>query len=393
MRKADEGDNASNADDTGEAGTGGARPRPGRSTGGKRRLPGPPAVLARHPRLALGAAATATALAVLPFTPLLGEDPAPPRNAGPPAAIPDPPAADPCALARPGALARFGAARLDRDYGNFDRCDVIVRRGGDEVDVRLDLDSGGAAELAAPARTVRGVGVVVEPGENGECHRALLPGARARYHVTVSAHQTRGERAPLCAMADSAAEQAVQVLARGPLAHRSPPLPADSLARVDACALLDARALSVVPGVDAEDRDVSFGDWGCNWYSDTDRVQAVLRFDRGQPLSTADGRHIRIGGRDAYVRPEGDGDDSCLVRVVHRRYLDQDREPAVEMLYLVVRGPRSAGRLCTMAESLAASAAARLPSACLSPAAQAGCRTADHPATPRRRPGAAPVEG
>ncbi|KUJ67694.1 hypothetical protein ACZ90_25875 [Streptomyces albus subsp. albus] len=357
--------------------------RQGRTTEGKRRLPRPLAVLARHPRLAAGAAATAAALAILPFTPLLDDGPpdrpkaAPERHAGPPATIADPLAADPCALAGPRALADFGSVELDRDYGNFDRCDMIVRRGRDEVDVRIDLDSGGAAELAAPARTVRGVGVVVEPGEDEECDRALLPGSRARYHVTVSAHRTEGEHAPLCRMADAAAGHAARVLADGPLPRRDPPLPAGSLARTDACALLDAPALSVVPGIDAGDRDVSFGNWGCDWYSDTSRLQAVLRFDRGQPLSTADGRHLRIGGRDAYVRPEGDGGDSCEVRVVHRPYRDQERRPAVEMLYLVVRGPRSADRLCAMAESLAASAAARLPSACLSPAAQADCLAVD----------------
>ncbi|MFC7583835.1 hypothetical protein ACFQYP_08765 [Nonomuraea antimicrobica] len=33
---------------------------------------------------------------------------------------------DPCALLRPAALVRFGRTELDPDYGNFDRCDVLI---------------------------------------------------------------------------------------------------------------------------------------------------------------------------------------------------------------------------------------------------------------------------
>ncbi|WP_190138588.1 serine/threonine-protein kinase, partial [Streptomyces longispororuber] len=69
--------------------------------------------------------------------------------------------ADPCALADPAALDRFGDARLRRGLGGFDRCDVLVDTGdGRPVDVRFRLANGGATGLPAPHRTVGDVAVV-----------------------------------------------------------------------------------------------------------------------------------------------------------------------------------------------------------------------------------------
>ncbi|MFC6929411.1 hypothetical protein ACFQHO_02965 [Actinomadura yumaensis] len=86
-----------------------------------------------------------------------------------------------------------------------------------------------------------------------------------------------------------------------------------------------------------------------------------LRFDRGQPLGAADGRPTRLGGRRAFVQPDGEGDGTCLVRVVHRSYADQNGEDAIEMLFLVVQGSAETRTQCSMATRLANSAAGALP--------------------------------
>jgi hypothetical protein len=87
------------------------------------------------------------------------------------------------------------------------------------------------------------------------------------------------------------------------------------------------------------------------------RGEVWLAYDKelGQDVA------LKRAGHDAFVVKEGDGPETCLVLVVHRSYADQHGEPAVEMLHLVVGGPRSMDKLCGMATDLAGSAAAELP--------------------------------
>jgi hypothetical protein len=69
-------------------------------------------------------------------------------DAKPPAAaragaIGDERTADPCGLLGAASLSRFGGTELDPDYGEIDRCDVLVRNnsGDDNADVEVNLDS------------------------------------------------------------------------------------------------------------------------------------------------------------------------------------------------------------------------------------------------------------
>lgn len=266
--------------------------------------------------------------------------------------------ADPCALTDATALRRFGDTELDRDYGNFDRCDVLVTSGDDSVvDVEVNFDGGPPPELAAPTRRVGRVGVVEERAESDACDRTLVLSGERDAFVTVTAKQTERRKAPLCAIADAATGSAVKTLNRGMIARRSPELPAASLAHQDACSLLAPSALEVVPGVDVDDPDIGFGGWDCEWGSSTRKLAVDLSFDRGQPPTAEDGTPTRLGGYRAFVQPEGDGERTCLARVVYRSYPDQNGQKAVEMLHLVVAGESSADQLCTMAQRLARSAA------------------------------------
>ncbi|QKW06336.1 serine/threonine protein kinase [Streptomyces sp. NA04227] len=271
--------------------------------------------------------------------------------------------ADPCALTEPAALAEYGESERDRDYGNFDRCDVLVDTGtGDPVDVEVNLDFGGHSELAAPARTVGGIGIVTDEPESDECGRTLLPPDKD-VTVVVRAKQDDagdGGGASLCTIADTAADSAAEVLDRGPLPRRSPPLTAASLAQRDACTLLTAQALEIVPGIDARDPDIGYGNWDCEWASTTNGLWIELRFDRGPAPSAEDGTPTRIGGRDAVVEPEGEGEETCRVRVVHRSYRDDHGESAVETVNLTVGGEDDPARLRQLATELAHSAVGEL---------------------------------
>ncbi|MFJ6569828.1 protein kinase [Streptomyces sp. NPDC091292] len=264
--------------------------------------------------------------------------------------------ADPCALADPAVLARFGDAELDRAYGNFDRCDILVDTGRDSlVDVEFHFGDGGRSELSTPRQTVGDVAVVDEPAESGTCGHTLLPAGDPDVNITVIAKQDEAT-APLCAMARSATDHAVRTLNSGRIDRRSPPPPADSLAHRDACALLDADALDAVPGVDARDPRIGFGNWDCEWESTTGDLWVELRFDRGRPLSAEDGTPTRIAGRTAAVEPDGEGDRSCLIRVVHRSFRTESGDTIVETLNLAVGGDRSAEGLRRLATDLATAA-------------------------------------
>ncbi|MEU3959659.1 serine/threonine-protein kinase [Streptomyces buecherae] len=271
---------------------------------------------------------------------------------------------DPCGLVSTEKLSRFGEAHLDPAYGNFDRCDVLVTDGeGSEVDIKVDLSNDPPSDAAPPARRVGGVGVTELPAETGKCTRRLLPDGGARYSVYVTTHQIGDGPAPLCEMAETAATYAAQRLDEGDPPRRATQPAADSLSRQDACTLLDAEALSVVPGIDAGDPDVGYGNWECSWRSTTSKIIADLRFDRGLTSPTSTSRNTQLGGREAVVEPEADGSDTCRVRVVHRPYTDHNGRRATEQVHLLVTGPRPVNELCTMATDLATSAADELPPA------------------------------
>jgi hypothetical protein len=164
-------------------------------------------------------------------------------------------------------------------------------------------------------------------------------------------------------MADTATTAAVAALNAVPpgglLPRRRPPLPEGSLAATDACTLLPATALEVVPGIDADHPDVSYGNWGCSWQSTTSDLDVDLTFDRGEPPTAEDGTATRLGGHRAFVEPPDDG--SVVVDVVYRTYTGSQGDHLAETFELAVSGSGGDARLRTMATRLATAAATRLP--------------------------------
>ncbi|MFD2414787.1 serine/threonine-protein kinase [Amycolatopsis pigmentata] len=272
-------------------------------------------------------------------------------------ALGDPRTADPCALTDASALARFGEAERDPEYGNFDRCDVVVSSGNSKVDVKTELDAAGSDDAPAGVDQVGGIGIVREPLDGEECDRTLLLAGGNR--VAIAARQNGTGPADLCAMADTATNTAVTALSRGEIARRAPADPA-SLINVDACALLDADALSRFPGVDAVDPEIGFGHWSCRWHSTTSRANLLIRFDRNEPLTADDGQPTWIAGRRAFVEQVSE-DKACHVQVVYRRYTDAASSAKVELLLVVLTGPQPLDQLCGLATAIAQPASAKLP--------------------------------
>ncbi|MFI6011102.1 serine/threonine-protein kinase [Streptomyces sp. NPDC051243] len=334
----------------------------------------------RRPLIAAGLGVTAVLALGLALIPGNGDDgkatPAPGLSAldkdasdgEPQALIGDPHTADVCALADPDALDQFGDGdiRVDVDYGNFDRCDVLV--GIDDktrIDVSVSLLPGSPPEGSKPSRTLGRIGIREEQGESDECKRLLtsdgdtedtLVGVR----VNMGKGSVVGGNATLCTVAEQAATSAAEVLNRGQLQRRSPAYPRASLAWANACELLDAKALSAVPGLKVDVPEVGVADWSCEWQSDVDELDAEVSFFRDQPKSAEDGATtVTLSGYRTIIEQNDDG-DTCTAFVEYRRYSGQNAETAAEMVRLEVGGQQPTDRLCTMARNLASSAAAEL---------------------------------
>ncbi|MEV1081520.1 serine/threonine-protein kinase [Streptomyces sp. NPDC050211] len=282
------------------------------------------------------------------------------------ALIGDPHTADVCALAEPDALDQFGTAQIDVDYGNFDRCDMLVTVDSKtRIDVSIQLRRGSPPETSKPSSTIGKIGIREEEAESDECKLLLTSDGDTEdtlvgIRVNMGDGSVTGGNATLCTVADKTAESAANILDKGPLPRRDPGYKRASLAWKNACELLNAKALSVVPGLKVDVPVVGVADWSCEWSSDVDDLDAEIAFFRDQPRSGADGGdEVTLSGYRTVVEPDDDG-DSCSAFVEYRQYSGQDAETAAEMVRLDVGGERSPDQLCGMATRLAGSAATAL---------------------------------
>ncbi|RBM05585.1 serine/threonine-protein kinase [Streptomyces sp. PT12] len=272
------------------------------------------------------------------------------------------PSADPCALVDPVGLAAFGDTRLDRDYGNFDRCDVrVLPPDGGEIDVMVDLNNAPAPEISSPSEPVGDVRVVSYPPTGDDCTRlVLLPDGN---WLTVAAKYGDGGAPDRCAIADASARHAADVVnEHGTLPRRPAAFPPGSLAGYSACALLDAATLTAaVPGLDTGSPNTGFAEWQCEWYGMADDAAVMLRFDRAEPLTAEHGHATQFNGYDAAVGRGAEGPGTCRVILEYRHYTGEEGDPAVEKLFLVVGSPDGEDAACAAAGELMTSASSALP--------------------------------
>ncbi|MER5525208.1 protein kinase [Streptomyces sp. NPDC002677] len=295
-------------------------------------------------------------------------DAKPPAAAGAAGTMGEARTADPCTLLDAASLSRFGGTELDPDYGEIDRCDVLVKNndGDDNADVQVNLDADqDNYEGDLTTRVVGHLTVVDLKPDDDSCERAVLTADRHQIRIV---GKKLGTGAPdPCDLADAATDHVVGVLDDGPVPRRTARPAAESLARLDACTLLGTADLARVPGVDADHRDRGFGGWDCDWSSDDGDREVEIQFSRDNSLDSDDGHPVDVAGTRSYFVADEAEDDSCTVRTPRRTYTDSAGDRTVELFQLTVYAPLPEKKLCSDAEELAAAVvgniAKRLPGA------------------------------
>jgi hypothetical protein len=270
-------------------------------------------------------------------------------------AIGDERTADPCGLLDAASLSRFGGTALDPDYGEIDRCDVLVRNnsGDDNADVQVNLDSDrDDFDDIVSTRLVGSLTVVTLKRDGEACERAVL--TTDGKQIRVIGKQLNKVSPDPCQLADAASDRVVGQLAEGPVPRRSSPPANNSLARLDACTLLDATELKLLPGVKADNRDRGFGSWDCDWSSDDGNREVGIQFSRDNSLDADDGTPVNVVGTKSYSIADEAEDDSCTVRTPHRTYTNSVGDRTTELFQLTVYAPQPDRQLCDAATEFAA---------------------------------------
>ncbi|MEV7087971.1 protein kinase [Streptomyces sp. NPDC093085] len=279
---------------------------------------------------------------------------------GEPGTIGEARTADPCALLDATGFNRYGENKLDPDYGEFDRCDLLVHNGSghDVADLEVNFNPDAPRfDGDIPTRRMGGLTVGVAARDGRVCERFV---ATADHKEILVRGKELGTPSPdPCALADTGVAQVTAVLAKGAVPRRAGTVPKASLARLDACDLLDEAAIRKVPRIgagiadEADHPDHGFGAWYCDWESRGDDAGVEIQFSRDNDL-TDDGKHVSVAGKDGYLSPREYGDDTCLIRVAHRTYVNYLGDTTVEHSILTVHGPGSPDALCAAATTLAA---------------------------------------
>ncbi|MDA3643304.1 DUF3558 domain-containing protein [Saccharopolyspora indica] len=268
---------------------------------------------------------------------------------------------DPCTLTDPAALREFGPAE-NAGTVSLDYCLLHVK-----------LANGSLVQLAVgelgPAPDPRG-NPVVPRGSLRIVQDAPLPGHCTRQilftdglALRVSADLLAGDPASgLCGIAEAGAEAATAALGQRRVGHRD--FPANSLALVDPCEVLDSAVVQQVPGLESAQGRPSPAGHQCAWgeqVADSPRVQ--LTHTAGDPPQVLHGAAVEeeIAGRRTVISVVG-GDPQLPLCSAETAHLPFGATGQVEVAQLVVAVPGMTGiDACEFARGLAGQAWPHLP--------------------------------
>ncbi|MFJ1992338.1 serine/threonine-protein kinase [Streptomyces asiaticus] len=248
---------------------------------------------------------------------------------GPAGTIGDARTADPCTLLNPASLSRFGETVLDPDYGEIDRCDVLLQgeSGDDIADVQINFSADPPEQGGdVPTRRVGNVTVGAYQRDGDECLRNIASADRKQIWIIT---ERLGTPAPdPCQLGDAATDYVVSVLDRGQVPRRSGQPVASSLLRGHACGLLIGRAPAARrpatgrPAAGGRPLPAVHGSLARGVTAPVPGTAYALALTGGMTLGPGDGRELLFGRN----RPEvhicvGEDDPQvsrCQGRLTHR---------------------------------------------------------------------------
>jgi hypothetical protein len=251
---------------------------------------------------------------------------------------------------------------VDSDYGEYNRCDVLVDTAGNSVNVAVSLETGPDGDTGVMPSAPTGRETLVDrPVQDGdECVRRVVPPTPYWVMITARYREARPD-STTCPMADALTEGVLARIGDGTLPTRAP-FDNRSLAHVDACGLLRTDDLTEVVGSGATAPFAGFGNWSCLWKAPTGKPRVLIEYDRSDPIPPDEGVPVRLGDRDAIVMAENWGKDNCVVAVAYRPYLSPDQgEDKVEYAHLSLRAEQTSEQRCATARTLATAIANKLP--------------------------------
>lgn len=267
--------------------------------------------------------------------------------------------ADPCALLKTSDFGKYGDTVLEPSQGGFNRCDVVVHQGTSpaiqvkiflENDVPLDVE-GAKKSKVGPVTLVR-----LAP-TNGDCERDihLVGGAT----VIVDVEQDSPTKTNLCTVADIGTQTALGIVTKQAVPRRPAPFAAASLATLDACALLDATALTGIPGLGKPKPQRHFGNWSCTWEGSETSIDVKYNHNNEPPTA---GTQLKVPGRTTFLQANADGEHMCLAEMQYRPAVDLVGQPTIELVDIEAdRDNHNGSEMCGPAGTLARTIAGELP--------------------------------
>jgi hypothetical protein len=271
---------------------------------------------------------------------------------------------DPCGLLDPKVLSKFGDASIEVDYQFTDCGGEISSPGSDQIRISVGFDFAPSDRSMAPS--IRHGVTVYSDADPNWCRRSIVVSAAAAINLAVAAdaEPTR------CQVADAVLDAMLPQLKQGRLTPANHP--PNSLAKVDACRLLDHTETHEVPSIDRTQLYPGYNGHHCTWGKETvSDPHAFVSFSRSFPPEADDAGEIAItiSGRPAVVDPFAGGENDsyrtlpdCDVEFAYRPLDRPSGVRTVELVHVGVSfdGPEKAR--CDLATALATKVAERLPS-------------------------------
>jgi hypothetical protein len=275
--------------------------------------------------------------------------------------------ADPCLLADWTILTAYGTLDRVETPIEFTECEATVYRpGSSALTVTLGFDF--ALPFGVEMRPVARDGVTVHASELDEygCWRGVVVAERAVVQIHA---RDDSNPADLCAVADRVLDTVSPKLVSGDVPFSQ--LPEESLANVDACALLTHEEVSRLRGIDRTLVTPGFDGQHCTWGDETvSDTNVFVDLGPSIPLkadSTGD-RLTKIGGLPAVIHPQPGGSNpqyrtlpGCEARIEYRKLDKPGLVSEIEEISIQVSADEDERYRCDLVTDLAEAAVGRLP--------------------------------